>query len=104
MIKVYGASDDLVEIEGDVRDEIGSTGGGQVIIGDEAGGIRIVAKYAVAKGIGVWRLGVEPIDEDVPVPWPVRVEQTERGYSLAVIVDCPPGTPVKATRLKAASR
>lgn len=104
MLRIYGASDDLVEIEGDVSEELGARDRQRTItIGDDKGGLRVIAKYAPGSR-AVWRLSVEPIDEEVPIPWPVHVELAEPGYSCAVVVDCPPGTPVAfgATKRKAA--
>ena len=99
MIRIYGVSDDLVEIEGDVEEEIGCYDKAVTLeVGGAKGGLRVVAEYAprhASSDVGVWRLGVEPIDEDVPIPWPVRVELAERGYSPVINIDCPPGTPVQ---------
>jgi hypothetical protein len=93
-LRIYGASDDLVEIEGDVQEEIGCYDTQVTLeIGGLDGGIRVIADYGVDKA-AVWRLALEPVDEDVPVPWPVRTELGGRGYSLVIIVDCPPGTPI----------
>lgn len=96
-IQIYGASDDLVEIEGDVRDEIAP--GRAIMVGGHERGVRVVMKYAVGK-VGVWRGCVEQIDEGVPM-FPVTVVEADPGgkpdpksYSVKVCIDCPPGTPV----------
>jgi len=91
MIKIYGHSDDVVVIMGDITDELGAFDRERVItIGGDGEGLEVTAIYA--KG-GTWKFSLRQIDEDVPMPWPVRIVPAH-AYSLAVIVDCPPGTPV----------
>ena len=98
MIILYGASDDLVEIEGDVQEEIGcyekavlvTIGRPEVDLGQNAYGVQVRMSYG--DEAGVWAARIAPIDEDVPIPWPVRVSAW--GYSAHVVVECPPGTPV----------
>ncbi len=93
-LKIYGASDDLVEIEGDVHEEIGCYETSvELEIGGPDGGIRVIGEYGLGKE-AVWRFALEPVAEDVPVPWPVRADLGGRGCSLAISIDCPKGTPV----------
>jgi hypothetical protein len=96
MLKIYGASDDLVEIEGIVSEELGAYDKPRVVtVGDrETGGCVVVAEYAVENRAGVWSMSVSQIDEDVPIPWPVSIA-VEHGYSVAVVIDCPSGTKVR---------
>ena len=99
MISVYGHSDDVVVIEGDVDDEVRP--GRTITVGDVKRGVRINFKYAASKTSGaVWRGSIEQIDEGVPM-FPVTVTEAEpsgypdpQSYSVKLIVDCPPGTPV----------
>ena len=104
MIAIYGASDDLVEIEaeGPYGDEIGCFDDSVTIeVGDrQSGGLRVVMEYATARAdaAGVWSAAVSPLDEDVPIPWPVRVVLAERGYSPVVEIDCPSDTKIGARR------
>lgn len=56
MIKVYGCSDDLVEIEGDIEDEIGCYDRDVRI--DFRDGTKILVGYG-KPGLGVWRIEVE---------------------------------------------
>lgn len=96
-IDIYGASDDLVEIEGHVSEEIGAYDKRVAIeVGTMAtGGLRVLAEYSPKDStVGVWRMSVEPLDEDVRIPWPVQVDMSERGYSCVVRVVCPDDTPV----------
>lgn len=98
-ISIYGASDDLVEIEGDVEDEIGP--GRMIQIGDEKMGVRVTMRYhASSKSGPVWRASIEQVDEGVPM-FPVTLGLADphgypdpQSYSVKVTVDCPHGTPV----------
>jgi len=99
MLRIYGASDDLVEIEGIVSDELGAYERARTItVGDTSGGVVVRVEYAVANRAGVWSVAFEPIDEDVPIPWPISVKlnaiRDGRGYSTEASIDCPAGTPV----------
>lgn len=95
MIRIHGASDDLVEIEGSVREELDAYDRPRIItVGDKiGGGIRAVVEYAPGPA-AVWRIAVEPIDEWVPIPWPVRIQLSPYGYSPELIIECPSDTPV----------
>jgi hypothetical protein len=89
MIRIYGHSDDCVEIRGDVIDELSAFDRTRIItIGGEGAGVELHAKYA-----GTWEFTVKLIEEDVPCPWPIRIEP-KHGYSQQVVIDCPPGTPL----------
>jgi hypothetical protein len=93
VIKIYGHSDDCVEIAGDVDEELSAYDRGRTItIGGEGEGLEVVAQYGPGKS-AVWQFTVRMVDEGVPCPWPIRIV-TEHEYSLAVVIDCPPGTPV----------
>jgi hypothetical protein len=97
MIRIYGTSDDIVEIDGDVSEELSAYTTPRVItVGDANGGLCVVVEYAPAhvNTGGNWRIAVELIGEDVPIPWPVSMEVRECPYSPTLVIDCPPGTPV----------
>lgn len=92
-LRFYGHSDDCAEIDGDISDEIGCYDKGvRFRIGDASGGVLVTMQYAPGDG-GVWRLSAEQIDEGIVCPWPIRIEH-QHAYSLALVVDCPPGAPV----------
>lgn len=103
MVKIYGASDDLVEIEGHPGgDEIGCYDQDVIVmLGTmETGGIAVRMSYAprfAAFGMGVatacWSAEIAQLDEDRPIPWPVRVETVR--YSVAVLIDAPLETPIR---------
>ncbi len=92
MYKIYGASDDLIEIEGKHGDEIDTYKGPRwITFGNEViGGIRVFAGHTGEWG---WLLSVQPLDDDIPCPWPVSVVVADNGYSMAICIDCPDDTP-----------
>lgn len=86
----YGASDDLIEVEG-VKggDEFGAyrSDGSRYHGSFNLGGLmRVHAIYD-----GCWSFAVGQVDEDIPLPdWPVRVRWPGgRGYSTRLEVDVP---------------
>lgn len=90
-MKIYGASDDLIEVE-DIKgaDEFGAYGSEPIrdefIVAGSGGQLRLIAIYD-----GCWSFAIAPVDEDVPIPnWPVRVSLGERGYSTLLEIDTPP--------------
>lgn len=101
MLKIYGASDDLVRLEGLISDEIGCYNQDvRIKVGTDDGGLRVTMRYG-AQHSAVWSAEVAQIDEDIPIPWPVTVKTQGRrdddvGYSVAIVVDCPDDTPVAA--------
>lgn len=113
MLKIYGASDDLVELEGCVEDEIGcydkwveiTVGYTEAEPGRDTQGVKVIMRYAPKwADAGVWTAEVFPLDEGVEIPWPVKIELSERKYSAQVVIDCPDGTPVKWKKISAANR
>jgi hypothetical protein len=109
MIRIYGASDDLVEIEGDVQDEVSP--GKMIKIGTDEKGMYVTFRYAAnKKSGGVWRGTVEQIEEGIPM-FPMTVGLAEasgfpdpRSYSVLFTIDCPPGTPVWVGKRNLAAR
>ena len=115
--KIYGTSDDLIEIEevgtddqqrevrGDQGDELNADGANIVIGREEAGegtdaeGIRVSMRYGKR---GCWEAHIAPIDEDVPCPW--KVGGTINKYTAVVDVYCPLGTPIRWKRVNVKSR
>lgn len=104
MIRIQGYSDDIVHIEADgVADEFDDCAQQTVrsfLIGTKEAGLVARAVYAPKRkpkdGIGdggTWQLQVDLVDEDVPIPWTVRVEAD--GYTPVLVVECPNGTPWK---------
>lgn len=96
-MKIYGASDDLVEIEDcNAHDEIGCYGGMvRLLVGTPTAGLYVVMQYAGGRVPGgVWHATIAQVDEGIAIPWPVNIDVTQRGYSVEVNIDCPKETPV----------
>ncbi len=87
MLKIYGCSDDLVEVEGILDEEIGCYDNAvEFTISDDNGGIRVLVSYDNF-GDGCWSFKVTNLADGLPLPFPVRFEN-EHDYSLALVVDC----------------
>lgn len=112
---IYGASDDLVEVDGcEGADEFNVYGGDGKVIwqGDfvGAGATEQVRVYAIYDGC--WHFSVGQVDEDVKLPrWPIRFEQGDEdwgslkagpGYSVVLLIDAPAG--VRLTNVKPEAR
>lgn len=94
-IKIYGASDDLVEVEGcEGADEFNTYEGGKVMWRGDLFAPNGEQMRAYALYDGCWHVAVGQVDERVPFPsWPVRHEQSDVvKYSTAVVIDAPDGT------------
>ena len=107
-LKLYGASDDLFEIEGTRRgepDEIGCfdqmEGPPAVLLQStsEGGRLVVIASYAPGQGKkapATWAIGLAPADENVPLPsWPMRWALGGRGYTTELQIDVPDDTTVE---------
>ena len=83
VITIYGASDDLVEVEGTVPgcDEYPTEDVWLRVIG-EGKTTRIRVRFGDA---GTWAITVAPLDEDVPMH-EVTIQQAPRGHSALAIV------------------
>ena len=88
-LEFWGSSDDLVEVEGDFREEYGAWGGGDVghkasfaIVG-EYGQARVHAIYD-----GCWSFALGQVDEDIEIPgyWTYAIGQ-KHGYSSFLAID-----------------
>lgn len=97
MITIYGAGDDLVEVDGcEGADEFTATGAsewrGDLVAPGGSDQLRIYAEYDAAHN-GCWLIAVTQTDEDVPLPdWPITIGTHDRGYSTLLSIDAPPGT------------
>ena len=94
MIHIYGHSDDLVEVEGDVEAEFDGYPQTITIGNHQVGGIMVTMNYEDG---GCWSTKIEMLQEGVRCPWDISVGTRE--YSTRVTVDCPEGTPVTGGRL-----
>ena len=99
MITIYGASDDLVEVDGcegarefNVRDRWQ----GDLAPPGEVEQMRVHCWYDED---GCWQVGVGQVIEDNPLPpWPITITQAPAmnpdnpGYSALLSIDAPEGT------------
>jgi hypothetical protein len=81
-VVVYGASDDLIEIEGDVQgcDEYPQADGQFVLVGDGAQ-VRLRVSYTRA---GIWAIAVAPVGEAMPM---LPVTLTDGGYTPRATIE-----------------
>lgn len=94
----YGASDDLVEVEGipgaDEFDAYESELDTINAIFDVGGEVCVLAIYT---GNGVWAFGVAQVDDENSLPdWPIRIVQSpDVPYSVRLEIDVPDGVAVR---------
>lgn len=90
-LRFYGASDDLLECEGAIREEIGCFNKpGVYHLKSEDGELLIVGYYLDS---GLWSIGVSQVAENIPLPaWPVTYSVHECGYSPQVTILVPDDT------------
>ncbi len=89
---IYGVSDDLIEIEGDLRGEYDVSNRAAVLkLTSSEGKLMVFVMYAPKPiNVPVWTIGISPMDEDEPIPqWPVKFVPAETGYGVALVLDCP---------------
>lgn len=103
-IKIYGASDDLVEVEiyegadegADEFNVYGSKDMGPVMWrGDliASGGAEVMQVHALFTRDGCWHFSVgQALDGESLPSWPVRITQHCSGYSTQLEIDAPDGT------------
>ncbi len=100
MITFYGASDDLVEVEGCEgadefnvypKDNNAVAWHGDLAAPGESESLRVHLAYD-----GCWHVGVGQADEETDLPpWPLAIRQgtdAESTYSTVLLVDAPEGT------------
>lgn len=90
---IYGASDDLVEIEGVFREEFNAYGHWQGMVMAPSGDALVVTAEFGASGLyrADWTLGVE--NTGTWPSWPIRFgERPDREGDPAIIIDVPAGT------------
>lgn len=92
VLKFYGASDDLFEIEGTTKGEPEEIGcydrPGAVKVYDRQGNGLIVTGLYIDPG--VWSIGIAPMEENQPLPgWPHSYGPSARGYSALLTIDAP---------------
>ena len=96
-IRIYGASDDLIEVEGcKGADEFNSYERGPLMWSGElrAPNGDAMRAHALFDGYGCWSVALGQAGDDRPFPeWPVKLRQcTHVDYSTMVEIDAPDGT------------
>jgi hypothetical protein len=97
-VAIYGANDDLVEIEGDIdgADEyMCPSGHASFTMVSPDGGTAVV--YADFRDNGVWSVALSRYEEDYAIPnWNARIisDDTNCTYSATLLVDVPEGTTI----------
>lgn len=90
VIKISGASDDLIEHEVDgAADEINAEQATLQVIGSDGGQLQVHVSYG---DLGVWVVQVGQVDEDVLIPdsWDIKVQQqADTAYSIELVVTTP---------------
>ena len=87
----YGASDDLFECEGAIREEIGCFNKPGIYHLKSSEGELLVVGYYLDSGL--WSIGVSQVAENIPLPaWPVTYSVHECGYSPQVTILVPDDT------------
>ena len=97
-VTIYGASDDLIEVEGSILPEPdefspAQKSPGVVKIEDPEGGrLLVFVQYASNDLSPCWMIGLSQVDENDLLPaWPIRWAIHERGYSMKLEIDLPDG-------------
>lgn len=91
-LRFYGASDDLVEVEGDVREEYNpgyETGRWEGVVTDASGHrLLVVVTYAQS---GTWAVGIAPVEEGLALPenWTYDFALLDSDYSVTLTIDGP---------------
>ena len=91
---IYGASDDLVELEGAIHEEYDinyDTGAGMLTLEGAGEFLQIACRYG---GHGVWTFAPIPREDDVMPEWGIKIsfEEPARSYSQLLTLDVPEGT------------
>lgn len=94
MLTIYGASDDLVEVEGHLVDEYPVDDNNSVTLhladASGNGGCKITMTYNGRTGC--WDATIGLLGEGIQIPWPVTVRHKpgrDDFYSVFVDIDCP---------------
>lgn len=96
-LRFYGASDDLFECEGDIREEIGCFDSvGKYHLKSTEGEVLVIGQYLDS---GLWSVGIAPADEGVAIPdWPVSYSIYEHGYSTLLTIQAPDDIEIASTK------
>lgn len=100
MLEIYGHSDDCIEVvgphRGDTEFYLGLDKPLSLIVNDFTFDVGVIVTLEYGPGdAGVWRVAVEPQDEDKPMP-PMGITLAKNGYSPMLMIDCSENTAVSA--------
>jgi len=106
MITIYGASDDLVEVDGcKGADEFCTDNWSADLVAPDDSQMSLWCWYTLG---GTWAVGIAQTDEDHPLPaWPITITQAPAmnpdnpGYSVLLHIDAPED--VRLTNIKPAT-
>ncbi|EIC84036.1 hypothetical protein [Serratia sp. M24T3] len=92
-LRFYGASDDLFECDGAIREEISCFDSvGLYHLKSADGEVMVVAQYLES---GLWSIGISPVNEGLPVPsWPCSYSIYKHGYSTLLTMQVPDDTEI----------
>lgn len=92
-LRIYGASDDLIEVEGHISEEYSKPKGKWTgkLTDDTGAGMFVTADCLKT---GTWAIGVAPLDDDAPIPdWEARLTLSEEcSYSAQLTLEVPAST------------
>ena len=95
-LTIYGASDDLVEVDGEFREEfsVRSSGWRGEVVAPDGDSLIITAEFCKEGAEADWTLGIE--NGETWPSWPIRfTDRPDREGDPAIIIDVPAGTIVK---------
>ena len=93
MLRMYGASDDLIQFEGAVDAELETHAELHVLVGTEQDGLIVSFEYDYPFiPLAGWTAKLTQTRETGLFPWAVR--GGTKGHSVLIEIDCPAGTPV----------
>ena len=100
MITIYGASDDLVEVDGcEGADEFPGDEWFGDFVAPDGSSMRVSASYGSGACTSCWEIGVSQTCDESQLPgWPVTITQApamnpdNAGYSPLLTIDAPEGT------------
>jgi len=101
MTRIYGHSDDLVEVEveggagGYAKEYNGNT---RLIFGDkDFGGCKVDMTYVKP---GVWAARIKQLAEGIPIPWDIIIRTGVGDVGYSVVVEIPTSIPYKTKSLE----
>lgn len=107
-LSFIGHSDDTFGEYGVFQDDYDCCASGRPIVwevkcGDE--GLFVFGQYGgrdwPSKSPGCWMIGVQQLDEDIPLPnWPMQFRTADSGYSPELLINAPDGTVIRCVNLK----